>query len=67
FPETRYGLIVNRMKNGKIGELSKLAADQISAAKPRFLLPGRQESTGNWLPAETSIKYGKTAPQLLTS
>ncbi|MBV8625112.1 MAG: haloacid dehalogenase-like hydrolase [Herbaspirillum sp.] len=67
FPETQYGLIVNRMKNGKIGELSKLAADQISAAKPRFLLQGRQESTGNWLPVETSIKYGKTTPQLLTS
>ncbi|MCI1012964.1 haloacid dehalogenase-like hydrolase [Herbaspirillum sp. C7C2] len=67
FPETRFGLIVNRMKNGKIGELSKLAADQISTDKPRFLLQGRQESTGNWVPAETSIKYGKTAPQLLTS
>ncbi|MBP0597477.1 haloacid dehalogenase-like hydrolase [Herbaspirillum sp. LeCh32-8] len=67
FPETQYGLIVNRMKNGKIGELSKLAAEQMQSAGPRFLLQGRQESTGNWLPVETSIKYGKTAPQLLTS
>ncbi|WP_343586594.1 HAD family hydrolase [Herbaspirillum sp.] len=67
FSETQYGLIVNRMKNGKIGELSKLAADQMASVKPRFLLQGRQESTGNWLPVETSIKYGKTAPQLLTS
>jgi ethanolamine permease len=25
----------------------------------------RQESTGNWLPAETSLKYGKSVPQLL--
>jgi len=67
FPETQYGLIVNRMKSGKIGELSKLAAEQIPSSKPRFLLQGRQESTGNWLPVETSIKYGKTAPQLLTT
>jgi len=26
------------------------------ATQPRFLLQGRQESTGNWLPVETSIK-----------
>ncbi|MFJ9531516.1 HAD family hydrolase [Herbaspirillum sp. NPDC101396] len=64
FTDTRYGLIVNRMKNGKIGELSKLAAAQITAGQPRFLLQGRQESTGNWLPVETSIKYGKTTPLL---
>ncbi|WP_016833857.1 HAD family hydrolase [Herbaspirillum lusitanum] len=64
FADTRYGLIVNRMKNGKIGELSKLAATQITAGQPRFLLQGRQESTGNWLPVETSIKYGKTTPLL---
>lgn len=67
FPETQYGLIVNRMKNGKIGDLSRLAAEQLNVARPRFLLQGRQESTGNWLPVETSIKYGKTAPQLLTT
>ena len=64
FADTRYGLIVNRMKPGKIGELSKMAASQMSNGQPRFLLQGRQESTGNWLPVETSIKYGKTAPAL---
>ncbi|MCA1323957.1 HAD family hydrolase [Herbaspirillum sp. alder98] len=65
FADTQFGLIVNRMKNGKIGELSKLASEQGTSARPRFLLQGRQESTGNWLPAEASIKYGKSAPQLL--
>jgi hypothetical protein len=64
FADTRFGMIVNRMKTGKIGELSKLAAAQLSAAQPRFLLQGRQESTGNWLPVETSIKYGKNTPLL---
>ena len=64
FTDTRFGLIVNRMKTGKIGELSKLAAAQMNARQPRFLLQGRQESTGNWLPVETSIKYGKTTPLL---
>jgi hypothetical protein len=28
-------------------------------------LQGRFEMTGNWLPAETSIKYGKSAETLL--
>jgi hypothetical protein len=37
---------------------------QLSATQPRFLLQGRQESTGNWLPVETSIKYGKNTPLL---
>ena len=66
FPDTKLSVIVNRMKKGKIGELSKLAAAQLQAAQPRFLLQGRQESTGNWLPVESSIKYGK-ADLLLTA
>jgi len=65
FPETEIGLIVNRLKKGKIGELSKAAADELQKAHPRFALQGRQESTGNWLPVETTLKYGKTAPTLL--
>jgi hypothetical protein len=65
FPETELGLIVNRLKKGKIGELSKQAADSLQQAHPRFALQGRQESTGNWLPAETTLKYGKTAPTLV--
>jgi hypothetical protein len=65
FPDTKLGMIVNRMKNGKIGDLSKSAAEKLLVAQPRFVLQGRQESTGNWLPAETSLKYGKSVPQLL--
>ncbi|MGU3466292.1 haloacid dehalogenase-like hydrolase [Methylobacterium sp. C33D] len=65
FAETKLGLIVNRMKKGKIGELSKAAADTLKDETPRYLLQGRQESTGNWLPQEKSIKIGKAEPQLL--
>ncbi len=53
------------MKKGKIGELSKAAAETLKDTDPRYLLQGRQESTGNWLPQESSIKLGKTDPQLL--
>ncbi|WP_295749834.1 HAD family hydrolase [Undibacterium sp.] len=65
FSDTQLGLIVNRLKKGKIGDLSKLASEQLNEKKPRFLLQGRFEMTGNWLPAETSIKYGKSAETLL--
>ncbi len=67
FADTQLGLIVNRLKKGKIGELSKLAADSITAAQPRFALQGRQESTGSWLPFESTVKYGKTTPALIAS
>jgi hypothetical protein len=65
FSDTQLGLIVNRLKKGKIGELSKAAAESIAAGKPRFALQGRQESTGNWLPHEMCLKYGKTVATLL--
>ncbi|GGX41832.1 HAD family hydrolase [Undibacterium squillarum] len=65
FPDTELGLIVNRLKKGKIGELSKAAADSLKSEKPRFALQGRFEQTGNWLPVETTIKYGKSADALL--
>ena len=65
FSDTEIGLVVNRLKKGKIGELSKLAADSLKAEKARFLLQGRQESTGNWNPVETTLKLGKDKPALL--
>lgn len=65
FPDTQIGLIVNRLKKGKIGELSQQAANTINSNAPRFLLQGRQEATGNWLPTESSLKHGKTSLALL--
>lgn len=65
FPDTRLGLIVNRLKKGKIGALSQRAAQDAQADEPRFVLQGRQESTGNWLPMEQSLKYGSNTAQLL--
>lgn len=65
FPDTQLGLIVNRLKKGKIGELSKWAADIMPTQLTRYVLQGRQESTGNWLPMEKSLKYGNNTAQLL--
>lgn len=65
FEDTKLGLIVNRLKKGKIGELSQLAAASVNASEPRYLLQGRQESSGNWLPTEQTIKLGNSAAKLL--
>ncbi|WP_338845649.1 HAD family hydrolase [Massilia sp. W12] len=65
FSDTALGLVVNRLKKGKIGELCKQAVDAMNSPKPRFILQGRQESTGNWLPHEMCLKLGKSQPALL--
>lgn len=65
FADTKLSLVVNRLKKGKIGELCKIAAGTLGEAKPRYLLQGRQESTGNLLPSEMTLKLGKTTPEML--
>lgn len=65
FPETELGLLVNRLKKGKMGSLCKLAADQLAGPKPRYVLQGRHESTGQWQPREETLKLGKTEQKLL--
>ncbi|BBF84657.1 phosphoserine phosphatase [Aquitalea magnusonii] len=65
FADTSVGLIVNRMKKGEIGADSKLAAEQLGQPQARFILQGRDESTGLMLPDEQSLKYGKRERKLL--
>jgi hypothetical protein len=65
FVDTRLGVIVNRLKKGEIGERSKSAATQLGQANPRFILQGRSEGTGIFIPDEKTLKYGKSDLQLL--
>ena len=65
FPDMQLGLIVNRLRKGRIGELSRLAAEQAGDPQARYILQGRQESTGNWLPTEQTLKFGSNAPKLM--
>ena len=51
--------------SGTFLNTASAAADSLKAEKPRFALQGRFEQTGNWLPVETTIKYGKSADALL--
>lgn len=65
FPDTQASLIVNRLKKGKIGSLCKLATEQSGSANPRFVLQGRDERTGQWLPEEATLALGASAKRLL--
>ncbi len=65
FSDTQLGVVVNRLKTGEIGERSKSAAATIGQPGTRFILQGRNESTGIFIPDEKTLKYGKTEVKLL--
>lgn len=65
FPQTQVGVIINRLKTGPIGKLSQQAAASIAQPAARFLLQGRDETTGLTLPDERSLKYGQSTLKLV--
>ncbi|WP_374348769.1 haloacid dehalogenase-like hydrolase [Chitinimonas sp.] len=65
FADTKLGVVVNRLKKGEIGERSKSAAEAIGKTGARYILQGRNEHTGIFLPDEKTLKYGKTEAKLL--
>jgi phosphoserine phosphatase len=65
FDGTKLALILNRVKGGKIGELCRKAVEQKGQAKPRFLLQGRDENTGLFVPAPETIPLGQSRARLL--
>lgn len=65
FSDTQAGVIVNRLKKGKIGSLCKLASEQSTTANSRYVLQGRDERTGQWLPEEATLKLGSAEKRLL--
>lgn len=65
FEDTRLGVIVNRLKGGGIGELSRKAAEQIPSPEPRFMLQGRTEQAGEWRPSPMTLALGKATEALV--
>jgi hypothetical protein len=55
-------LINNRLKSGKIGEICKIAADQLNGkniGSTKVVLQGHDENTGTWIPTEKTLKLGE--------
>lgn len=65
FPDTRVGILVNRLKKGNIGSLCSLGAQQMGKPDARFALQGRDERTGQWIPEEATLKLGAAEKKLL--
>lgn len=65
FPETKLGLIVNRLKKGKIGSLCQLALEQKDSPDPRYIIQGIDENIGMFIPDEATIKFGATEKKLI--
>lgn len=60
FPETRKVLIVNRLRDPKtdIGRFSAEAVTQYGDDRTRYLLQGRNDNTGDWVPSQLAFALG---------
>ncbi len=65
FADVKRVLLVNRLKGGKFGKLCAEAAATIGKPEAKYLLQGRDENTGLWMPTEKMIKLGRTTQVLL--
>lgn len=67
FPETRKVLIVNRLRapSTDIGKFSAQAVRQHGQADARYLLQGRDDNTGNWVPSQLATPLGGTVGRAL--
>jgi phosphoserine phosphatase len=66
FKGTKLSLIMNRTKGGDIGKLCKLAVEQKDRDAPRFILQGRNDNTGMFIPTLETIPLGKKEAKLLS-
>lgn len=64
FPDTPLCCLINRKQSDSMMPFLKEAAEMRSLEKPRLVLQGRDENTGEWLPTEASIYLGETMAQL---
>lgn len=63
-PSVKLGLLINRLKSGKTGELCRIASAQLNDINPRYILQGRDENKGTFLPSNATVLFGKIAAVL---
>ncbi|MEI6309506.1 MAG: HAD family hydrolase [bacterium] len=64
-PSVKLGLLINRVKSGKTGELCRIAVAQRNESSPRYFLQGRDENNGIFLPDIATILFSKTETTLV--
>lgn len=67
FADTKKVLIVNRLRDPKtdIGKFSAMAVQNYGKADTRYLLQGRDDNTGAWVPSQLHTPLGATAGKAL--
>jgi phosphoserine phosphatase len=60
FRDTKLTLIINRLRSPKniIGQKSKVAVEEYGSANPRYLLQGRDDNKGVFVPSQLHYKLG---------
>lgn len=65
FDTMQLGLIVNKLKTGNLGELSKEAAESIGKPDAKYFLQGRDDNAGTFRQGEETIVLGATEGKLV--
>jgi phosphoserine phosphatase len=67
FEDTQLVLIVNRLRapSTDIGKLSKQAAESYGKPEAKYLLQGRNDNTGQFVPSQASYPYGSEKSEIL--
>jgi phosphoserine phosphatase len=67
FPEIQLVLIVNRVRSlsDKITLLAQKAVDTTGQVDAKYILQGRNENMGQFLPQQSTIRLGKTQAELM--
>jgi hypothetical protein len=65
YPDMVLGLIVNRVRSGGFREISAQAVEEFGQPDAKYVLQGRDENTGLYIPTQESILLGKDTPALL--
>ena len=67
FADTKLVLIINRLRDGKtdIGKFSRIATETYRRPDAKFLLQGRDDNKGVFVPSQLHYKLGAKDGQLL--
>lgn len=65
FKDTKMCLIINRVKGGALGKISKIAVETSGKENVRYYLQGRDNNTGEFINSESSILLGEKRTKLL--
>lgn len=60
FNDTKVVIIINRLKGNEIGKQSDIAIETYNKPEAKYLLQGRDDNKGIFLPSQKSIKFGQT-------